>query len=210
MIYWIFTTSLIKENYEKRQTQYMYAISNAIQKLKALDIHEKIKPIIVENTSLTSSCFDTLGVDVVYTENNSIPTTNYGIKEALDVFDVIKKYSIGDDDYIVKMTGRYYLSDTCPFLSSLLEGAYDAIVKYGWWEPSPRTRHADCITGLICMKKKYLDTLDIPNFSDTTTSLESRWARATFSIPEESICMLTTLGIHINPKCYNNDRFFEV
>lgn len=209
MIFWIITTSLIEENKEEREKQYARAISDVVRRCTGLPI----KIIMIENTGRSESFLDSLGAEVFYTKNNSIPATNYGIKELCDVLECIKQYSIGDEDHVVKMTGRYFLSEACPFLDAILrlhDTPFDAIIKYGWWEPSPRTKHANCITGLICMKAKYIKQIQNPDFSDTTTCLEIRWAEATFPIPDQLVCSLNTLGVHINPKCYNNNTFFEV
>lgn len=209
MIFWIITTSLIEDNKEERERQYIRAISDVVRRCSGLPI----KIIIIENTGRSESFLDSLGAEVFYTKNNSIPAKNYGIKELYDVLECIQYYSIRDDDHVVKMTGRYFLSDSCPFFDAIVRldhTPFDAIIKYGWWEPSPRSKHANCITGLICMKSKYIKQIQNPDISDTTTCLEIRWAEATFPIADELICILTTLGIHINPKCYNNNTFFEV
>lgn len=209
MIYWLITTSLIEENSEERERQYTKAIANVVRRLSGVPI----KIIIIENTGRTESFLDTLGAEVFYTTNNSIPAKNYGIKEIRDILDCINVYGLKDEDHVVKMTGRYFLSEDCPFINEILRlhrTQSDVIIKYGWWEPSPRTPHADCITGLICMRAKYIKQIRIPDVSDTTTCLEHRWAEATLSIPQENVCCLTTLGIYINPGCYKNTIFFEV
>jgi len=198
MIYWIVTTSLIEQNADLREKQYKRAIGDLLKRLDG----KPIKVILVENTSRTKSFLDEFGVDVVYTQNNLTPTSNYGIKELQDVLHVVRQYSIQPDDYVVKMTGRYFLSEQSKFLDILLnlDSKYEAVLKYGWWEPSPRTKHADCITGLICMKCKYLKKIRIPENSDTTTAIEHRWAEVTLDIPDALICMLDTLGIHMTSK----------
>jgi len=209
MIYWLITTSLIEENSEEREHQYTKAIIDVVRRLSGTPI----KIIIIENTGRTESFLDTLGAEVFYTKNNSIPATNYGIKEIRDILECINAYGICDEDHVVKMTGRYFLSDHCPFINEILRLHHtpsDAIIKYGWWEPSPRTPHANCITGLICMRAKYIKDIKIPDNSDTTTCLEIRWAEPTLSIPEENVCCLTRLGIYINPACYKNTIYFEV
>ena len=207
-IYCIVTTSLIQEKYTIREQQYRHAISRLLVKCKDINI----KIILVENNNLTSSFLDEFGLDVFYTKNNiAYDTTNYGIKEAHDVLDCIKHYGIDDDDYVIKMTGRYFLSDHSPFFDEIFKletTQYEAIIKYGWWEPSPRTKHENCITGLICMKAKYIKNIDISN--DTSICLEWQWAKVTLNIPDDKVCILNTLGINISPKCYNNDTFMEV
>lgn len=208
-MYWLITTSLIEENKEIREAQYTRAITDVIRRLAGIPI----KIIIIENTGRSESFLDTLGAEVFYTKNNSIPTNNYGIKEIRDIIDCMDAYKIQGEDHVVKMTGRYFLSESSPFIdeiSKLGQISADAIVKYGWWEPSQRTPHANCITGLICMRAKYIRQIKIPDTSDMNTCLEYRWAEATLSIPEENLRCMSTLGININPGCYKNNIFFEV
>lgn len=185
-MYWLITTSLIEENKEIREAQYTRAITYVIRRLAEFPI----KIIIIENTGRSESFLDTLGAEVFYTKNNSIPTKNYGIKEIRDIIECMDAYNIQDEDYVVKMTGRYFLSDSSPFINEIIrlrQIPADAIVKYGWWEPSQRTPHANCITGLICMRAKYIRQIRVPDTSDTNTCLEHRWAEATLGIPEENV-----------------------
>lgn len=208
-MYWLITTSLIEENKEEREAQYRRAITDVIRRLAGIPI----KIIIIENTGRSESFLDTLGAEVFYTKNNSIPTKNYGIKEICDIIECMNAYRIQDNDHVVKMTGRYFLSDNSPFIDEIIrlrQIPSDVIIKYGWWEPSPRTPHANCITGLICLRAKYIRQIKIPDTSDTNTCLECCWAEATLAIPQENVRCMSTLGIHINPACYKNNIFFEV
>ena len=208
-IYCIVTTSLIKENSDIREQQYKKGILSLINKCS----NSNIKIIIVENNNLRSSFLDNFNIDVNYTNTNELVATNYGIKEAYDVLKCIEKYNIKDDDYVIKMTGRYYLSDDCPFFNEIFNLSntnYEAILKYGWWGCNNRTKHENCFTGLICMKAKYIKRIEIPDLDDTTSHLEIRWARVTINIPDSKICCLQKLGIHMSPKCNNNNIYFEV
>jgi hypothetical protein len=76
MTYWLITTSLIENNMEQRQEQYMRAIADVVNRCSG----KPIKIIIIENSGKTHSFLDTLGAEVFYTKNNSIPTSNFGIK----------------------------------------------------------------------------------------------------------------------------------
>ena len=208
-IYCIITTSLIKEGYEIREQQYLKGIQMLIDKCN----NTNIKIIIVENNGLSSSFLDNFGVDVNYTDTNTIPTTNYGIKEIYDVLNCIEKYNIKDDDYVIKMTGRYYLSENSPFfdeISKLDKTNYEVIIKYGWWLDNKRIKHEHCFTGLICMKAKYIKQIEIPNLNDTTICIEWRWAKVTIPIEDSKICALDKLGQYMCPKFNNDTIFFEV
>lgn len=206
-IFCIVTTSLISENSHIREQQYIRGISSLIEKCKDTNI----KIIIVENNEMNSSFLDNFNVDVNYTNTNSIATTNYGIKELYDVLKCIEKYNISDDDYIIKMTGRYYLSDTSPFFDEIYKLGitnYEAILKYGWWGDNNRTKQEDCFTSLICMKTKYIKQIEMP--TDKAPHIEWRWAKVTLDIPDSQVCALDKLGLNISPKCNNNNIYFEV
>ena len=82
---------------------------------------------------------------------------------------------------------------------------YEAILKYGWWGDVKRMKHEDCITGLICMKAKYIKQIETP--IDDAVWIEWKWARVTLDIPDNYICALDTLGIMIAPKVH---EYFEV
>ena len=206
-IYCIITTSLIQDNSTIRKQEYIKGILSLINKCS----NSNIKVIIVENNNLISSFLDDFNVDVNYTDTNNMPTTNYGIKEIHDVLKCIEKYNIKDDDYVIKMTGRYYLSDTSPFFDEICKldkTNYEVIIKYGWWGDNKRIKHENCFTGLICMKAKYIKQIDIPN--DIKTCIEIRWAKVTIPLEDSKICALDKLGLYMCPKCNNNTMFFEV
>jgi hypothetical protein len=117
MIYIIVTTSLIENDWDVRQNQYKLAIFALIEYLRPYvfpeNPHERqIQIILVENQLATImdnplSFLDDFGVDVIYTKSNDISTQNKGRKEWEDTQICIEKFNIKDDDFIVKMTGRY-------------------------------------------------------------------------------------------------------
>jgi hypothetical protein len=113
MIYFIITTSLIDRDWEIRQNQNKLAIYSLLEFLKFSNVtRNDIQPIIVENQLATvmenpSSFLDNFGIPVLYTKNNTIPTQNKGIKEWADIQYCIEKFNIQENDFVVKMTGRY-------------------------------------------------------------------------------------------------------
>jgi hypothetical protein len=73
---------------------------------------KKIQIIIVENQLATfmenpRSFLDDFGLPVLYTKSNTINTQNKGRKEWEDVQLCINKFNIKEDDFVVKITGRY-------------------------------------------------------------------------------------------------------
>lgn len=179
MIYIIVTTSLINWNFEMREQQYKRGITSLIKRCR----DSRYKIIIVENNGKRPTFLDNFGVDVVYTNNNT--HTNKGINELRDVFDVVKAYSIQNDDFVVKMTGRYFIEQECPFFDEVEKGIYDCVIRYVC------DRHA--VTGLVGMKCCYLKTIEFP--IDNTVSVEINYGKATFPIPKEKLCSLPILGV---------------
>lgn len=196
-IYWILTTSLIEKDFEKRKEQYIRGIQSVLTLLENIDV----KIIIVENNGSRTTFLDMFSsqCSIYYTENNKLDT-HYGVKELYDILSCIDHFKIKDDDYVVKMTGRYYLNiSSCPFadeIKNLNTTHYDAVLKYGWWEKPSSTKVEDCILGLICMKTKYVKQIDA---SFKIDHLEHRWARVTLPIPDKSVKVMDRLGIYISP-----------
>jgi hypothetical protein len=194
-IYIVITASLVQEMWDIRYEQYIKGITQTISVFKDIP---NVKFIIVENTGRTSSFLDQFGIPVLYTNtNNSIQTKNRGTKELLDVFEAIKFMNMKDDDFIVKVTGRYSIHTTSPFITALKQldtHKYDAILKYGSYNSDVihTQKYYSCITGLIGMRVQYVKSIEIP---DEVTCVEWKWAEASYAISDENICSLERLGI---------------
>jgi len=172
MIYLIITSTINNKFGLKdatiRKNIYLKCITRALEILP-----NNIKPIIVENSGLTSSYLDTFNCDVCYTDNNKYNFIHKGVNELLDIKEVIKKYNIQDDDVIIKLTGRYFLeNDTFLQLVKNQEqgqgqgqgqeqgqgqkqSQYDAYIKF-FNICTLAFMDNDCILGLIAVKCKYL------------------------------------------------------
>jgi hypothetical protein len=157
MIYLIITTSIANKagvvDAESRRTRYLDSIRSS---LKAIAHIPTIKPIIVENNGLTSSYLDDLHCDVVYTNNNKKACTHKGVNELYDIQHVINQYNIGDDDMIIKLTGRYkVLSDA--FFTMVVNNVekYDAFIKF-FNVCTLKYMRDDCVLGLLAIRCKYL------------------------------------------------------
>lgn len=155
MIYLIITTSINNKiginNNDHRKTRYIESIESCLK-----FIGDNIKPIIVENNGLRPTYLDQFNCDVLYTNNNEHSFHHKGINELLDIKEVINKYDIKDDDFIIKLTGRYkVLNDT--FFNTIRNDieTYDAFVKFF----NVCTKHYmsnDCVLGLLAIKCKYI------------------------------------------------------
>lgn len=206
MIYFIITASLFNEC-TVREEEYKCGISKFIQQIN--DIPNK-KIIIVENNGLRETFLDEfVECDIFYTNNNLIDVQNKGTKELLDVFECISKYEIADDDFIVKLTGRYLINDDCIFINALknMTETTECIIKYGSFLNGLDYQTEDCLTGLIGMTCKYVKQIEKPvGFS----SVEWNWAKVTYLINENNIYKVNKLGINICPIYYNNTNYFLV
>ena len=208
MIYFIVTTSIFNDC-PIRKDQYIKGIT----KLKTIINNNSMvnyEIIIIENNGLRYTYLDNLDCKVYYTNNNTLLTYNKGIKELQDILDCIKYYNINDDDFVVKMTGRYILDDNSEFmniLKNINNINYDCIIKYGSCFDSEniyKCKMDDCISGLIGMRCCYIKQIEMPNSYE---SVEWKWAKATYLINDENIYILETLGINI---CPGSNTYFHI
>jgi len=216
MIYFIVTTCI--QNYkirgrasretcpEDRKNQYI----NCINKL--IDITKNIpnkKIIIIENNGKRKTFLDDISDDVFYTTNNKMKGWNKGRKELNDILECIKKYDIKDNDFIVKMTGRYLLDDNSNFIKQLYNlKDVDCICRYllrcsaaGIYLFSHKNACHACFTGLIGMRCKYIKNLSYKDDnSDNSIMIERKWSeQCEFVIDKNKIITPETLGINICP-----------
>jgi hypothetical protein len=173
--------------------------ANGIQKI--LKISKDIpnsKVILIENNGRRKTFLNLYeGCDVFYTNNNTIETKNKGIKELKDIKDCIEHFGIEDDEFIVKLSGRYEVMDKSPFIEQLnkLEGI-DCILRYGSFNKPSDTRVKDCITGLIGMRAKHIKDIEEPHENDP---VEWKWAWKTYSMDETKIVAMKSLGLYMRP-----------
>lgn len=199
---WILiTTCLLANDFDIRKKQYIRGITSVLNRCGGLKSGYNI--CIIENTGLKTSFLDDFNIPVLYTTNNSIPTTNKGLKELHDIFDAIKYFEINDNDFIVKITGRYYLDPKNNFFDELDGFTGDALVRFGSYKNLPSTKKInDCITGLIGIKCKYVKTIKIPTEYEC---VEWDWAMKACEL--SNVHILSRLGIWI---CPGSNRYFLV
>lgn len=199
MLYILITTCLVLDNFQDiRKQQYIFCINNIISLFNNFD---NIKFIIIENNNNTNSYLDNFGIDVLYTNNNLINTNNKGIKEIADIKECINKYNINDDDFIVKITGRYIIKQDSIFLKELKNyDNIDCIIRYGNFYDLKSECKTDCITGLIGMKCKYIKNINVINDDDC---IEWYWAKITSEMKKENIIEVRKLGLIMCPASYS-------
>lgn len=157
MIYIIITTSINNKtgvkNEMHRKNRYIECIQQLLQLIKD---DKDIKPIIVENNGIRKTYFDDFECDVYYTDNNKFNLNHKGVNELLDIKEIINKYKIQDDDFIIKLTGRYKLLNL-NFINLVKNNIdkFDAFVKF-FNVCTLKYLYDDCVLGLFAIKCKYL------------------------------------------------------
>jgi len=157
------------------------------------------KVILIENNGKRNTFLNLYkGCELFYTNNNTMNTMNKGIKELKDIKDCIQHYNIRDDDFIVKLSGRYKIMDISPFIDRIryLTDNIDCILRYGSFNRPSDTRVKDCITGLIGMRCKYVKLIEEPHENDP---VEWNWALVTYQIPYERVIAMKSLGLYMRP-----------
>ena len=119
--YFVVNTCILDDEPSIRDEQYKNGISKLIELTRDMI---DIQIVIVENNGGKQKYLEDYKNDVncttFYTNNNrNIETGNIGIKELIDVLQCINRFNIGDDDFIVKMNGRYLLNDDSEFITAL-------------------------------------------------------------------------------------------
>lgn len=219
-IWVIITTCIVGINYEERRKDYIKGISSIIKKFN----DPKYKVVIVENNSLLKTklsfyhktFLDNFGVPVLYTKNNicSKKTINYSIMEMMDIHQSIQHFGIQNDDFIVKVTGRYVIDETSPFVdivNNIENKPYSAVVRFGQYNEEPFLQKYDmCTTGLIGLKCKYVKQIEIPGFYEYEKNSENQWAKVISKLEDNEICFLEKLGIFYKPGWLNIKDYIYV
>lgn len=205
MIYFIVTTSLYNDCNIRRK-QYTIGINKLKQVINDNNI-KNYKIIIVENNNNTKTFLDDFGCTTYYTNNNNLNTNNKGYKELQDILDCINTFNINDNDFIVKMTGRYILENESEFMNiikNIDNKNYDCVIKYGSYFKPVNYKMNDCITGLIGMSCLYVKQIEKPNEHEC---VEWKWAKVTNLINDKNIYLVNKLGINI---CPGSNNYFKV
>lgn len=177
MIYLIITTSLHNRygSSINRDQQYQSAIQEILAHLP-----QTIQPIIVENngarkTFLQNFIHAEKSVPVVYTDHNEMRKSK-GVKELLDIQYVIRQYGIGDNDMVIKVTGRYRVTSSL-FFQEVMDHHehYDAFIKF-YGVCSLQFDRNESVLGLYAMRA-YLLLWWHPTSIDLSSSAEVAFAK---------------------------------
>lgn len=193
MIYLLITTSINNKvgnnDHEHRKNRYIDCIKSS---LKLIENDEMIKPIIVENNGQRNTYLDDLDCDVLYTNNNTLHFQHKGVNELLDIKQVIQHYNINDDDFIIKLTGRYKILDKAfiNLIKTNIEN-YDAFVKF-FNVCTLKYMYHDCVLGLFAIKSKYLK---IFKYSNPAISPECEFAVFVRNFAKDKVMEIKTLNL---------------
>jgi hypothetical protein len=204
MIYFLVTCSLI----DKHPTPWIIRVPDdyrireyetGIQTILNISRHiPNSKVILIENNGQRKTFLDLYkGCQVFYTNNNALLTKNKGIKELKDLKECIEHFKIEENDFVVKLSGRYNIIDNSPFIQGLhsLEGI-ECMLRYGSFNKPSDTKVKDCITGLIGMRARYIKQIEEPHENDP---VEWKWAWVTYSIDDTKIVAMKFLGLYMRP-----------
>ncbi len=185
--------NLIPHLLNMRYVQYLQSIPRVIQFAKELGA----RVIVVENNGYRETFFDTLGCEVLYTNHNIIQSRTKGIKELLDIWACIEHFKIPDEEFIVKVSGRYAIDfngNFCKELRKYNPETTDCILRYGWFgDMSNEEPHDNCLTGLIGMKCKYVK--QIQHNDANLECVETNWARVSLQMePSRVIPIKGSIG----------------
>lgn len=156
MIYLIMTACLTTTigvyDKETRKEQYRKSIMQTLSVLP-----EGIHPIIVENNDTSFSVLDELGVDVMYTDTNVKNPYRKAANELEDIKRVVSKYQIKEQDWIIKLTGRYAVQSDSFFqkVLTLRDSHVDALVKF-FNVCTQSYMENDCVLGMFAIRCHHL------------------------------------------------------
>jgi hypothetical protein len=202
-VYFVVTASIHTSEGEKdaarRRDQYLRGIGALLRATTKEKMPLPYQVIVVENNGMRRTFLDDVtGVSVLYTDTNkNSSTSSKGTKELLDVLACVSHYRMRDRDFVVKMTGRYYLDEDSIFMNMMRNLDWNqtqAVVKFGSYKNPSNWRKPDCITGLIMLPVHAIKEIQ------PAAIIEHSWAKQALALPPESVeAVQGKLGIYIAP-----------
>jgi len=185
-----------------RDAQYERCIS------RLLEIKPEGAPVIVvEGNGVRPTSLDQFAgrARVVYTNNNKLGLKNKGHTELLDIFEALTLCEVPHDEFVVKMTGRYFVEDPALFFQACIGAPADvsACVKFGSFIAPSDEPVADCVTGLIGMRAGLIRKIHTPREHEC---VEWLWARAALSA-DRFIAWKGQMQLSL---CPGSDTYFSI
>lgn len=207
MIHILITTCVHGGNLARgveRKNIYLHRIPQAFQIFK--DICPDMKFVIINNCGEENADYLYLleddSIELFHTNNNFNQTPNKGWKELKDIQDYISFYNVSDNDFIIKLTGRYLIEKTSPFLE-VMKTKYndniDCIIRLGDYYESNIINYKlgdeiDCLSGLVGLRCKYFKTIPLPQPFE---NVEWLYARCFLQIDYKRAIVIPDIGVNI-------------
>jgi hypothetical protein len=174
--------------------------------------------VIVEGNGPRQTCLDGIAAAdslgrtrVIYTHNNLIGITNKGHAELLDVWAALESIRALPDDFIIKLTGRYFIEDPDAMFAGLLTAAAagkPACVKFGSFlapaDTLSQEASPDCVTGLIGMRAGLVRGVHTPRPGECAEWL---WAARALAVRDPAVAWRGKMGLSLCPGC---DEYFTI
>lgn len=201
MIHLFITTCVMAGN---REHIYLHRISNAFNEFKK--VCPNLQCTIINNCGEDMADYLFLledeNIRLFHTKNNFHPTTNKGWKELKDIQDCIHFFNIPDDDFIIKLTGRYLVLHDSPFLNALVSKwnpNTECIIRYGDEHDKDIKKinigdDIDCQSGLIGFKCHHFKSLPLPL---EYQCLEWILAEKSIHISSDKLIVIPDIGVNI-------------
>lgn len=117
----LYTTALINNYYEERKKEYLMSYNKLLEKFNNNDIY------IIECVSNEKNTYLNQLNNVFYTNTHDNNLKNKGVKEVLGLKKFIENNYIDDNEFIIKLTGRYLFINFDIF--NIVSNNYDCYVK---------------------------------------------------------------------------------
>lgn len=204
MIHLLISTCVMGGGIDRRYV-YLQRISHAFNQFRK--VVPDIKVVVLNNCGQQNADYLLLLEDddlkIFHTTNQFTATNNKGWKELKDVKDYIDYYNVADDDFIIKLTGRYLIEENSMFLTALKDewtSDTECIIRLGGFNDHNIKYirvgdDIDCLSGLIGFKCKYFKDMPLP--CEEYQAVEWIMAEASINIDESKKIILSDLGINI-------------
>lgn len=192
-IHVIYTSALIPLQPELRMQEYLACL----QQLRNFGFD----PYIIESTPISSSFYDAVTERVFYPKTDDPAIKNKGVRETLSVRKCLPQIPIGDDDIVIKITGRYLMRDRY-FIDTVLatQNLYDVWGVFGKHFVS----EGHLFTGCYAMRGKYFkgiyNGMDLETVERDFVSIEKIFGEY---IDENRLRVCKLPSVHVKARvCY--------
>ena len=193
------TSAQIALRYEERKVEYL----NCFRALKFYGID----PWIIEATNTDSSIFDELSDQVLYPQKHNDALKNKGVNETMSMRASLPLLPFGDDDMVVKLTGRYYLYDRTFFdIIRENDAEYDAFVCYGKNFVGPEHIFTGCFALRWKYFKQFINEMDFDRAEREYIPVEQLYAEF---IETNHIRTIIVDPLNVIAKVYFNPEWHE-